>query len=184
MTAVILACGPSLKQHEVDYCKGKATVYAVNNAYSVAIWADYLYACDYDWWKYYKPEFAGQKWTQDEKAAKEFGLNYIRGKPNKAFSLEPSHIATGGNSGFQALNLAVLHGHKRILLLGFDYKNTGKHFFGAHPGSLNKHPDMRLWVDRMNKAAPIIKSAGVEVINCNHQSAIHCFKFEKLADCL
>ena len=184
MTAVILACGPSLKKHEVAYVRGKATVYAVNNAFELAPWAEYLYACDYEWWKYYKPEFSGQKWTQNPDAAQEFGLNYIKGKPNKAFSTEQDHIATGGNSGFQALNLAVLHGHKRIILLGFDYKNSGKHFFGEHPSPLNKHPDMKRWVQSMNKAAPIIKSLGVEVFNCNPHSAIECFPKKALIEVL
>ena len=184
MSAVIIACGPSLKKHEVKYCQGKAEVYVVNNAYEWCPWADHLYACDYGWWAHYKPEFQGKKWTQNEQAAKEFGLNYIKGKPNKAFSTEPDHIATGGNSGFQALNLAVLHGHKRILLLGFDYKDTGKHFFGEHPSPLNKRPEMRRWVQSMNKAAPIIKSYGVEVINCNPKSAIECFRKQNLIEIL
>src|ERR1039458_2314613 len=35
-------------------------------------------------------------------------------------SLDPKQIVTGSNSGYQALNIAVLAGAKTIILIGFD----------------------------------------------------------------
>jgi len=137
-TAVIIASGPSLTKEQVEYCKDKAKVYAVNNAYQLAPWADVLYACDHEWWAHYKPEFAGEKWTLNQKAAADFGINLIGCNQKALFSTIDGVIATGFNSGFQALNLAYTQGCRKAILLGFDYKNTGHHFFGRHNGSLDK----------------------------------------------
>lgn len=173
-TAVIVASGRSLTKDDVEYCQGKATVYVVNNCYQLAPWADVLYACDEEWWDSYKPEFSGQKWTINENAAKKYNLNKIDYDSSLAFS--PAQIiATGNNSGFQAMNLAYLHGYKRIILLGFDYMNSGQHWFGKHPSGLQKSPDMNRWVKHMRNAQPIMQSLGIEVINCTRETAIDCF---------
>lgn len=174
-TAVIIASGPSLTKEQVEYCKDKAKVYAVNNAYQLAPWADVLYACDHEWWAHYKPDFAGEKWTLNQKAAAEFGINLIGCNQKALFSTVDGVIATGFNSGFQALNLAYTQGCRKAILLGFDYKNTGQHFFGRHNGSLDKSPSMLRWVQHMNNAAPLMKEAGFEVINATPDSAIQCF---------
>lgn len=181
--ALIIATGPTLKREDVDYCKNKIITYTVNNAYLLAPWAEYLYACDYAWWKHYNPEFNGEKWTGTKGAADEFNLNYIPYDTSKIFATEPP-IATGGNSGFQAINLAYIHGIRKIYLLGFDYSSPGMHFFGKHPQKLNKTPDMRNWVDHMTKAKPLMDKAGLEVINCSLLSAIECFPKAKIQDCI
>ena len=182
-TAVIVASGRSLTKEDVEYCQGKATVYVVNNCYQLAPWADVLYACDEEWWDCYKPEFNGQKWTINENAAKKYSLNKVDYDSSLAFS--PTEIiATGNNSGFQAMNLAYLHGYKRIILLGFDYMNSGQHWFGKHPSGLQKSPDMRRWVQHMRKAQPIIENLGIEVINCTRETAIDCFPQMPITDAL
>jgi len=173
-TAVIIASGTSLNKEDVDYCKGKAFIYVVNNCYKLAPWADVLYACDEEWWDYYKPEFDGQKWTINENASKKYGLNKIDYDGQLVFGTEKI-IATGNNSGFQAINLAYLHGFRRIILLGFDFKNSGNHWFGKHPSGLNKSPDMRRWIQHMRKAQPLMQEAGLKVINCSRDTAIDCF---------
>jgi hypothetical protein len=60
---VCLGGGPSLTQAQVDACRGRAHVIAINDAFRLAPWADVLYACDWQWWKA-NPEaydFAGLK---------------------------------------------------------------------------------------------------------------------------
>lgn len=173
-TAVIIASGKSLTKEDVEYCKGKASVYCVNNTYELAPWADVLYACDLEWWDHYKPNFSGEKWSLNPDACAKYKLNYIEYDPSLIFGIKKI-IGSGGNSGFQALNLAYLHGYKRALLLGFDYMNSGQHYFGRHPNELDKSPDMRRWVEHMRKAKPIMDSVGFEVINCTRHSAIDCF---------
>jgi hypothetical protein len=184
MLAVIIACGPSLTQEQVNACYGKAKVYAVNNAYMLAPWADVLYACDDSWWRHYKPEFAGEKWTLSEKAASEFGLNLIGKDSQGFFSTTEGKVCTGYNSGFQALNLAYVQGARKAILLGFDYKDAGNHFFGKHPGQLDRASNMHKWVKFMHQAAPYMKMAGYEVVNATPNSAIQCFPFMRIEDAL
>ena len=72
---------------------------------------------------------------EEEKAqAKEkYNLNWVRGSSQRGLGHDRVHF--GGNSGFQAINLAFLWGATRIILLGFDCKAVaGKdHWFGQHP---------------------------------------------------
>lgn len=178
--AACIATGPSLTQADVDYCKGKARVYAVNDVYKIAPWADILYAADDSWWDHHGgvPDFQGQKYTVNPDAAKKFGLNFIDCKSTIDWSDNPAFIATGGNSGFQAMNLAALHGAEKIILLGFDYGFKGKkHFFGEHPKPIDRPSDYHTWLKKINKAALHIK---IPVVNCSRESAINCFPRKSL----
>lgn len=88
-------------------------------------------------------------------------------------------LVTGGNSGYQALNLAVLAGAKNIILLGYDAREPENgeksHWFGEHPQicTLAAYPMYR---DSFKKGAQAIKNAGVRVINCSPNSAIDVFE--------
>ena len=124
MIAVLIATGSSVTPEQVEYVKGKARIYVINSSYKLAPWADVLYACDEEWWDYYKPEFAGEKWTLNESAAQKYGLNLIKYDPSLVFSTDDGLIATGHNSGFQALNLAYLQGARtNILIWSISWRN-------------------------------------------------------------
>jgi len=175
---VCIATGPSLTQEDVDYCRDKATVFAVNDSYKIAPWADVLYAADGTWWDHHKgvADFKGQRWTVNSQTAQKYGFNYIAGKSQITWSENKDFIATGGNSGFQALNLAAIQGAKKVILLGYDYgydpKTQERHFFGEHPAPLNRGSDYRIWIEHIYKAASLIK---IPVINCSRKTAIKCF---------
>jgi hypothetical protein len=177
-TAVIIASGASLTQEDVNYCKGKARVAVVNDNYRLAPWADLLYACDMEWWDFHQPDFAGEKWTCDGEAAKKHGINYIAGHSRAGISLDPSYIHYGGNSGFQCCNLLVHRGVKKIILLGFDFQETGgkKHWFGDHPFPLHNMRNWANYTKHFNDAAQQFQQAGVEVVNCSRASALSCFR--------
>jgi hypothetical protein len=70
-TVVCIGGGPSLTRDDVDYCRGKAFVIAINDAYKLAPWADALYACDGLWWRWHKgvPSFDGPKFALTKPAA-------------------------------------------------------------------------------------------------------------------
>lgn len=93
-------------------------------------------------------------------------------------SLDPEYLVTGSHSGWQALNVAVLAGAKRIILLGFDAREpaTDKdgHWFGSHP---TPTPTAAYKAYRLafSAGAAAVKAAGVEVINCSPNSAIDSF---------
>ena len=96
-------------------------------------------------------------------------------------SLDPKYLVTGRNSGFQALNMAVLAGAKRILLLGFDGRPG--HFHGGHPRP-TPNAVYPLYREAMKEAAEPLRKAGVEVLNCTPGSAVDTFPKVVLADAL
>lgn len=180
-TAICIATGASLTQEDVDYVRGKGRVYVVNDAYKLAPWADVLYACDYDWWAYHKPVFAGEKFSICPRAHKDFGTQFLETSSNE-WSFDVGAIGTGGNSGYQCLNLAVLDGADRVVLLGYDMQvKTRKHFFGEHPAEINHGSDYNGWIKRFIRVADIIPA---QVINCTRDSALNCFPKMELRDVL
>lgn len=119
------------------------------------------------------------KVTQDEKAARKFSLKYVRLSYEEPLCDEPGVISSGGNSGYQAVNIAYQLGAKRILLLGYDM--GGKHWM-KRPDQFEKHSPYNQWIYNFNMLAPVIASKGVEVINCSNVSALKCFKKAELSD--
>ena len=108
-------------------------------------------------------------------------------KGDPGLSSDPTLLHTGGNSGYQAVNLAVLLGAKRILLLGYDMKhgpNGEKHWHEDH--SANNPPPAQLadWVKIYATMLPDLEKAGVVVVNCTPESALDCFPKAKLEEVL
>jgi hypothetical protein len=183
-----VATGPSLTQRDVDACR-HLPVIAINDAWELAPWARWLFACDLRWWDARwnagVKDFAGEKWTRDPVAAKKYRLHYVDSKPLPGLSTDKALIHEGCNSGYQAINLALHRGAKRVLLLGFDAKGTtGKtHFFGRHDErGLPDRPDYGDLPEQFAKMQP--EKYGLEVINCTRDTAITCFKRLGLSDAL
>lgn len=126
---------------------------------------------------------SGQLWTQDQAWDKPFPerLNVINLKHNSGLSRNRGYIHGGGNSGYQAINLAYHFGATRIILLGYDMKTSGQHFFGVHnsPG-LNKDTNYSSFIANFRTINP--KDYGIEIINCSRDSDLDCFSTAKLED--
>lgn len=95
---------------------------------------------------------------------------------------DPAALRTGYNSGYMAINLAVLAGARRIVLAGYDGRcgpANEAHFFGEHP---EPTPDsvMRYWVKSFRGMTADLARLGVEVINATPGSAIDAFPREDL----
>jgi hypothetical protein len=94
----------------------------------------------------------------------------------RALSDRPDAVATGTASGYQAINIAYLAGATRILLLGFDARESAgrKHWFGDHP-----EPTAVSWLQglryQFQQLANALKVRGIECINCSPDSALECF---------
>jgi hypothetical protein len=178
-TIVVLGCGPSLTQADVDYCRGKAEVMAVNDAYRLAPWADWMYAADVSWWGMHhaavKTGFAGECWTQSEQAAEWYGLRHISSVDEPGLSLDPLVINQNGNSGAQAMNLAYHLGAQRIILLGFDL--CGTHFHGSHPAPLNDPIALsfQVWQKGFHALAEGLAWQGIKVVNCSRHTKLTGF---------
>lgn len=138
-----------------------------------------MYACDLRWWIKYQPlwkEFKGQKYTWSEDAAKKFGLTHVLSENDIGLGMDVIH--TGGNGGYQAVNLAFLMGFKKIILLGFDMQRTGgkTHFHGDHHGMNNPYDNLfRQWIQNFDLMAKDLRAAGVEVLNATRETALTCF---------
>ena len=165
----------------------------VNDAWTIAPWAQVLYACEAAWWDVSGPraaQFGGECWSSHEPApknnndktaaAEKHRLKLIDGQAGQGFSFEPNRIHYGDNSGFQAINLALQFGSEKIWLLGFDMHHNGKrHFFGDHPAEIHKDSDYTHYIGHFDTAARLLPE-GIEIINATPGSALQCFPRGKL----
>lgn len=87
-------------------------------------------------------------------------------------------IHQGGNSGYQAINLAYLWGARAIVLLGMDCGAGVRgeaHWFGQHPTGLSQHQPFEVWRTKFPMLAADLAAEGVPVLNCSRQTALDCF---------
>lgn len=170
-TWAILATGPSMSQAVADSVRGRCKVVAVSDAYRLAPWADVLVSTDGAWWRQHPQalEFAGEKYSM----APDW-------KPVPGVKRPESNFGTGVNSGLLACDVAVRHGAKRLLLLGFDM--GGSHFFGVHPSPLKNTPPDRF--ERFKRQFEMYRPRGVQILNCTPGSALKAYKFADLHESL
>jgi hypothetical protein len=186
-TFVCVASGPSLTQEDVDYCRGKARVIAVNDNYKLAPWADVLYAADEHWWRWHHgvPSFHGLKFSIEAsqgKATKHAQI--LKNCGHEGLELRPHGLRTGRNSGYQAVNLAVHLGAARIVLIGYDMKCTGgkTHWFGEHP--IRQEKQYATFLTKFETLVQPLANIGVDVINCTRETALLSFPRKPLREVL
>ncbi len=153
-----------------------------------------LYACDGMWWRERAGarDFAGERWSSigrpgrfrhndksKEQAA--YGLNLVFGEDKPGFSTSPECIHYGSNSGFQAVNLALLLGARDIVLCGFDM--SGHHFFGAHKPPLRNTQSYVNFIRAFTAAAKQLPP-GIRILNASPTSALTCFPRMTIDDAL
>lgn len=192
-TVVVAATGPSLTP-EVAHAVRDHPVIAVSDAYRLLPWAEVLYSCDAGWWRVHEgaPGFAGERWSSHDKGSndktslpREYGVRLVAGRDGHTFSSDPALLHYGSNTGFQAINFAILAGARRIVLVGFDMRHVAgkRHFFGDHPRPLSNNLDLRVLLPIFAKAARALP-AGVEILNATPGSALTCFPIVPLPQAL
>jgi hypothetical protein len=211
-SVVLLGAGPSLTLEQIAmvqdaHTQGRCRCIAVNDTYLVAPWADVQYAADVEWHRWHtegiaKPvlgltaqdvrerwaSFAGEKCTVQYMGSERPGpaVHMLKIAGLTGLSADTGALVTGKNSGFQALNLAVLAGANRIILIGFDGAPNAQgkdHFHGGHPRPTPAaaYPHYR---QAMSAAENALAELGVEVVNCSPGSAIDSFTKANLEDVL
>ncbi|ULK98854.1 hypothetical protein [Bradyrhizobium sp. I71] len=151
-------------------------------------WADVVYGCDGPWWRARKglPDFAGIKLAHDSSVCAAFkDVHKIEVADDDRLRFDvPGLVGSGGNSGFQALNLAVQFGARRVLLIGFDmHVGDGVHWYGRNTWSGANNPGMKhlmRWRDAFTTQAAKLQRMGVEVINASPDSALRCFEIASI----
>lgn len=192
-SVAIIASGPSAKKAGVEFLKGRTRVIAIKKSYELAPFADVVYGCDGPWWRSVNglKEFKGLKLAYDQSVCNEYGLQRVEIPVPKSDDLMFDKIGTvgaAGNSGFQALNLALQFGAKQILLVGFDmHGRSGEHWYGRNHwagGNNPTHDNYRRWVKGFEGSAKTIADRGFEVINASPMSELKCFKKMSIEDAL
>src|SRR5262245_33178853 len=108
--AAIVASGPSVNKLEVAELEDRIHVIAIKSNYDIAPVADVVYGCDAAWWIHRNglPEYDGVKLSFDERIKGQipgvYKVDIDRSTDGIVLS-PPGRVGSGGNSGFQALNL-------------------------------------------------------------------------------
>ncbi len=187
-TTVILAGGPSLTQDDVRtanscrWVKENIKIIGVNESWKLA-WCNLIYGADPCWWKERGSLIINfQRWTQDKNwqhgEAEQMGIKQIQSKPGAYISFDPSFIYQGANSSFQAMNLAILFGSKRIVFLGLDLMTDGdKTHWHEYPEKFKRRcPGYPTFKKSFEDVAQTLQDNDIEVINASRRTALTCFK--------
>jgi len=112
----------------------------------------------------------------------------IEAKTDRLLLDEVGRIGGGGNSGFQALNIALQLGADRIILVGFDMNDSAPvHWYGRNRWPLANNPNaqnFRRWRDAFGVAATQLQALGVRVVNASPKTALTCFPVMTLDEAL
>lgn len=192
---VCLGGGPSLTLDDVNYCRERAdAVICINNSYQLAPWATALYAADSKWWRWHREHatrpdelvdpitkrsysFGGLRYSLQRDAAAHPGVQVLQNTGAEGLEHFPTGLRTGNNGGYQAINLAVHFGVKRILLLGYDMQRGPRgegHWHGNHPKQKAKHSFLSFIAAFPSLLTPL-SQLGIEVINCSPRTSLQCF---------
>lgn len=212
-TCVCIASGPSVTLQQLDLIKAARArdavrVIVVNDMYLVAPWADAMYFADKAWWEWHRAglekvwpwarfskvdvvaaleNFAGQKITiKHNPMAEGPDIFALENAGFEGLSTHPKAIRSGGNSGYQALNIAALSGANPILLVGYDMKYSGNrtHSHTGHPGNHGTDHTYRRFGTNFSFMENPLKQLGIKVINCSTDSELNAFPRGRLEDCL
>ncbi len=178
----IVASGPTANKVGVERLKDRIHVIAINENFRLTPFADVLYSCDAEWWKLRGiPE--AKKITsirlgfecyeggvQSIKILKK-GAEYV----HELLFDEPGVVGSGGNSGFQMINLAAQFGATGIAMIGFDMRlDQGAHWHGVHRTPMRNPDEVRCiqWKKNIDGASDKLKAIGVDVVNCSEISRL------------
>lgn len=190
-TCVCIASGPSLTREDVDYCRGKVRVIAVNRAIELAPWADVLHACDARFWRWHRDEamaFQGLKFAMERELDNDCGQVLLKNGGIWGLSTDPTTICNGRNSGYQAMNVAVLLGISRVILLGYDMQPGERgemHWHSDHPNNFQPEDAVfRSWRAAFKSIVQPLADLGVSVVNCSRRTALTTFSCQPLEETL
>lgn len=134
-------------------------------------------AFDGAWWRQYKAEvdevFKGERLTCSS-VGKSFGVPTLHQQP---------WFQVTGNSGTAAIQLAVVGGASKVVMLGYDCQRTGgkTHWHGDHPKTLGNARSIANWPQQFKSLA---RRCGGKVVNCSRVTALDCFPRMELSEAL
>jgi len=189
----VIASGPSTTKTNVGLLKDRLPVVVIKKNIELAPWADMVYGCDAPWWRHMHglPDFKGLKITPSRATIDKYpGFNSVDVKiaADELLFTTPGIIGSGGNSGFQAVNILAQIGVCGILLLGFDMNSQSKaHWYGRNDWMNANNPgehNFRRWKFAFGRAAKQLDALGIETINASYLTALNCFPYLSVEDAL
>jgi len=207
-TCFILAGGPSITGIDTVAISRLGKVIVINTSYRLLYNADILYFSDTKWWDDHRSEvrrcFLGWQITMGHPKLE--CCRSLRQGTQLGLSHDPGTLCHGGNSGYQAINLAYLFGACRIVLLGYDmrvvpmtYQDDQGHIRdtrGRYSGQIYWHSGhgretiasysrrVKYWIPMFWSLVQPLRKAGVEVVNCSPGSALPCWPIRPLDEIL
>lgn len=142
-------------------------------------------ASDLKWWKHHQPAFSGAKYCL-QAGAEAFGATVLVNSGVVGIETDPRGLRNGMNSGAAAINLAVLYGVSRILLLGYDMGPDGAktHYFGDHPKGLRASSPYSAFIEMFDQMVEPLRALGITVVNCSRRTRLTCFAQQPLLEAL
>jgi hypothetical protein len=175
-TAFIIGGGPSVLAQNVSRLEGRNVV-AVNSSFKIAPFAQYVFAGDSRWLSHNSAalkKFKGKVVTCGN-AVKWPGLLSLSKKTPLGIGIsdDPRSVVFRRTSLHGAINLAVLLGATRLVLLGADGRASAdgcSHHHDPHPWPQKPDCWNKQRIDLATAVAPL-KAKGVEVVNASPGSA-------------
>jgi len=135
-------------------------------------------------------DYEGTLWTQDVQwsdikvTPEQWGIRKLISLDEPGLSKKQGVIHRGGNSAYQALNLALLLGAERVIFIGLDLMMTGmqRHWFGEHPEHMNASSNYSNFIRDFQTIDP--KAYGLEIWNCSRRTALNHFACHDLDEVL
>lgn len=183
----IVASGPSAKSVNIGSLRDRIHVIAIKKSVELCPWADVVYGCDAAWWKNDAkglPDFSGLKLCYAVEVCRTFSDVYrfdIKTTTDGILTDQPGVIGSGGNSGFQALNIAVQFGATAVVLIGFDMnsRDSSLHWYGHNKWLNASNPlefNFKRWRRAFTDAVPKLTKMGIDVANASSNSELTCFR--------
>lgn len=170
----VVGSGVSLTLDDVKRLRSQCDyLIAVNSSFLIAPdLFDYVYASDSTWWNanYNTVPSLAIKVTSSVSAAAR----------HKSLLLAQHFIVGTYSSGGRAIELAIMLGASKVVLLGMDCNlKDGSHFFGEHKNLNNPtQKSVRQWLEHFERIA--CKHKNIEILNCTRGGNLECFKREVL----
>ncbi len=187
-TCFIIGGGPSVNKINPKDLKGKRII-TTNDAYRLFPFAEFCFFFDFDWFERNRTELARFTGIKVSIAGKTHEIPWLRelkrGSKN-CLSAVPTVVNHGVNSGHCAINLAVLLGATRIILVGFDMRvvDSNHNFHQNHEKRMKETLYAEEFIPSFDSLVDPLHILGIEIFNTTLDSAMNCFPKQELIEFL
>ena len=187
---IIVGTGPSLKGFDFERLRGLGWILACKESMFSLPFADAIFGLDIPWMRQRHDYLAERVKSCEVYLAVPHqrllhfrnipGVQYLRRlRTSNTFIMDPTAVEAGGNSGFGAINLAVIKGARKIFLFGFDY--SAGHFNQERyderdawgNGYMNYFPR---WATHFDETVDQLNRLRVEIVNASPDSNVKAYE--------